>query len=222
MSRLQVEDPTPVVVTKKVLRGERNAKDRPVGAPLALGALMDALFRQFVTIGRVEDPMEDGLNALQIDPGSAEIVRYVGELEGTARSQFRDELEMQSAIMIDRWPRLSPAWMPRTQERLTVPLAGGRVVLVGVIDLVVGSPSSGSASVCLVELKSGHPRAQDRDELRFYALLETLRSGAAPFRLATFYTRTGQVDAEDVTDELLASCVTRVLVALGHRRSANR
>jgi hypothetical protein len=215
LSLLSLEDTTPIVVTKTMLRAvHRDGQGRPLSASLARGALMDALFRQYVTIGQITDPMEDGLNALEVDPSRAEIVRFVRNLDSPALAELRAELETQSAIMTSRWPRLSPTWMPRTQERVAVPLAGGRVVLVGVIDLVVGSPSSGRASVGLVEVKSGHPRVEDRDELRFYALLETLRSGAAPFRVATFYTRTGQVDAEDVTDELLAACVTHVLVAL--------
>ncbi|HXR55042.1 MAG TPA: hypothetical protein VN793_08335, partial [Acidimicrobiales bacterium] len=129
-------------------------------------------------------------------------------------------LETQSAILLSRWPRLSPAWLPRTQERIAVPLAGGDVVLVGVIDLIVGAPSGGRASVGLIEVKSGRSRIEDREDLRFYALLETLRSGAAPFRVATFYTRTGQVDAEDVNDELLTSSLQRVLIAIGRMVAA--
>ena len=210
---------TPLVVGKQILRGTPSGRSpddgpQPITDSMALGAVMDALFRQVVTTGYIEDPMRDGVDALRIDPRRAEVVDFVQGLTGSELAEFRDELETQTAILLSRWPRLSPAWLPRTQERIAVPLAGGYVVLVGVVDLIVGAPSAGRASVGLIEVKSGRARIEDREDLRFYALLETLRSGAAPFRVATFYTRTGQVDAEDVDDQLLTSAVQRVLAAI--------
>ena len=73
-------------------------------------------------------------------------------------------------LMADWGRSPSPAWLPRTQERLEVPLCGGRVVLAGVVDLVLGSPAQDRASVCLVELKSGPRRLEHRGDLHFYAL----------------------------------------------------
>jgi hypothetical protein len=212
----------PLVVTKQTIRSAGRGLDhQSVTFAIALGALVDALFRQLVTLGRIDDPMRDGLSALEVDSRRSEVVGFVATLAEPDRLRLQDELETQAAIMVSRWPRLSPAWMPRTQDRVAIPLAGGRVVLVGVIDLVIGSPSSGRASVGLVEVKSGRQRVEDRDDLRFYALLETLRSGAPPFRIATFYTRTGQAVAEDVSDEILASAVERVLAASNQGTEVN-
>jgi hypothetical protein len=211
---------TPILVNKQTLRdalagrANRPRVERPITGSMALGALMDALFRQFVTIGYIEDPMRNGLDALRVDPRRSEVVDFVRGLELQERADFEDELKTQSAILVSRWPRLSPSWLPRTQERITVPLAGGDVILVGNIDLIVGAPSAGHASVGLIEVKSGRARIEDRDDLRFYALLETLRSGAAPFRVATFYTRTGLIETEDVDDGLLTSSVQRVLTGI--------
>jgi hypothetical protein len=220
--------PTPLVVSKQALRdalagrdGQRSAGTQPITDSMALGALMDALFRQLVTIGHIEDPMRNGIDALRVDHRRSEVVDFVRGLAGQERAAFEDELETQSAILLSRWPRLSPSWLPRTQERIAVPLAGGDVVLVGVIDLIVGAPSVGRASVGLIEVKSGRARIEDREDLRFYALLETLRSGAAPFRVATFYTRTGQVITEDVDDGLLTSSVQRVLAAISRMVASN-
>jgi hypothetical protein len=212
---------TPLIVSKQILRDTLAGRpNRACGGPqpitdsMALGAVMDALFRQVVTTGHIEDPMRDGIDALRVDPRRSEVVDFVHGLVGRDLAEFRDELETQAAILLSRWPRLSPAWLPRTQERIAIPLAGGDVVLVGVVDLIVGAPSTGRASVGLIEVKSGRARIEDREDLRFYGLLETLRSGAAPVRLATFYTRTGQVDAEDVDDQLLTSVVQRVLATI--------
>jgi hypothetical protein len=216
---LTLDIDSPLIVTKRALRDTLvdwrcDRIQKPDSTAMALGTLIDAVFRQFVTIGHINDPMTDGLDALAVDPRHDEVFDFVRGLTGSELTEFKDELETQSAILVSKWPRLAPAWLPRTQERISVPLAGGRVVLVGIIDLMIGVPSAGQASVGLVEVKSGRARSEDREDLRFYALLETLRSGAAPFRLATFYTRTGQLDAEDVDDELLATSVQRVIGAV--------
>jgi len=210
---------SPVVVTKQKMRDAlsdrpRRADDHAITVAMALGALMDALFRQFVTTGRIEDPIREALAALEIDDRRSELVRFVRALSPDALAGLGDEVETQCAILVSRWPRLAPAWMPRTQESIAIPLAGGEVVLIGVIDLLIGSPSTGRSSTGIVDAKSGQPRLVDREDLHFYALLETLRSGAAPFRVATFYTRTGEIDAEDVTDDMLTSSVRRVLAAV--------
>jgi hypothetical protein len=215
--------PAPLMVSKQKLRDvlgghwveTAGAARGPVSGSLALGAVMDALFRQVVTLGHLEDPLNDGLDALRIGARRSDVVEYVESLCGEDLTRFRDEVETQSAILLRRWPKLSPSWLPRTQERIAVPLAGGNVVLVGVVDLIVGAPSTGRASVALIEVKSGSARLGDREDLWFYALLETLRSGAPPSRVATFYTRTGQVDAEDIDDARLIASVQRVLSAVG-------
>jgi hypothetical protein len=217
---LNLDPGDPLVVTKQALRsalagrGANRTARQLVSAAMALGTLVDALFRQFVTIGHIDDPMRDALDAIGIDQRHTEVFDFVRALEGRELVEFRDELETQTAILVSKWPRLSLTWLPRTQDRIAVPLAGGGALLVGIIDLVIGVPSAGRASIGLVEVKSGRARPEDREDLRYYALLETLRSGAPPFRVATFYTRTGQIDAEDVDDDLLAASVQRVIAAI--------
>jgi hypothetical protein len=217
-SALLLDPEKPLVLDKKTLRRAHSDQGRPavqeITHALAIGLMMDALFRQLVTIGRIDDPMGDGLESLRIDPRRADAVAFIESLEGRERVDFEDEIETQSAITLSRWPRLSPAWLPRTQERIAIPLAGGGIVLVGIIDLIIGAPSRGRASVEVIDVKSGRPRLDDREDLRYYALLEALRSGAPPFRTATFYTRTGQVDFEDIDDEVLTCTVRSVLSAV--------
>jgi hypothetical protein len=97
---------------------------------------------------------------------------------------------------------------------VVVPLAGGRVLLTSLFDLVLGDPSTGSASVCLVEVRSGARRSGDRARRRYAALLETLRSGAPPFRVATYYTRDGSIEVDEVDDDLLTATVSDVVEAV--------
>jgi hypothetical protein len=184
---------------------------RAVTVDLARGSLVDALFRQWVTTGVIDDPWNDALAAFAVEGDRDGIIAFVTGLPTALRRRITDQVAEHAANIVERWPVPSPAWLPRTQERLEVPLCGGRVVLAGVVDLVLGSPAQDRASVCLVELKSGARRVEHRGDLHFYALLEALRSGAPPFRIATYYSATGELDAEPVGEDTLVSALSRVL-----------
>jgi hypothetical protein len=210
----------PVRVTKEALTGAltceahlvaRRAAPRTVTVELARGSLVDALFRQWVTTGQMEDPWADGLAAVGVGGDPDGIAAFVHDLPEDRRQRLADEIAEHAAGIAARWPVPNPMWLPRTQERLVVPLVGGRVVMSGVVDLAFGGPAGERASVCVVEIKSGRRRIEHRGDLHFYALLETLRSGAPPFRIATYYTGTGELDVEPVTDDVLVGGLQRVL-----------
>jgi hypothetical protein len=212
-------DVAPVRVTKETLTGvllceahfvARRTAPRAVTVELVRGTLVDALFRQWVTTGRLDDPWSDAVEAVRVD-GDGDIAAFLDDLAPDQRRDLAEEVGGHGTGIVTRWPVPNPAWLPRTQERLTVPLAGGRVVMSGVVDLAFGGPAGERASVCVVEIKSGRRRIDHRADLHFYALLETLRSGAPPFRIATYYTRTGELDVEPVTDDVLVSALQRVL-----------
>jgi hypothetical protein len=213
-------DRPPVRVTKETLTGvllceahlvARRVAPRAVTVALARGSLVDALFRQWVTTGRMDDPWSDALGAVGVGGDADGIVAFVDALDPGRRQALADEIADHAAGIVARWPVPSPMWLARTQERLVVPVVGGRVVLSGVVDLAFGGPAAERASVCVVEIKSGRRRIEHRGDLHFYALLETLRSGAPPFRIATYYTRTGELDVEPVTDDVLVGALQRVL-----------
>jgi hypothetical protein len=210
----------PVRVTKEAVNqvltceahfAARRAEPRQVSVELARGTLVDALFRQWVTTGRLGDPWADGLAALAAEGDRDGIGVFVTTLPAERREALAAELSAHAARISTSWPVPAPSWMARTQERLLVPLAGGRMVLSGVIDLALGAPSAGRASVCVVEVKSGRRRVEHRADLHLYALMETLRSGAPPFRVATYYTDTGELDVEPVGRDVLVSALHRVL-----------
>ncbi|HTZ08079.1 MAG TPA: PD-(D/E)XK nuclease family protein [Acidimicrobiales bacterium] len=186
------------------------ARARPLSVELARGTLVDALFRQWVTVGAIGDPWADALAAVEVE-GDDDLLAYVAALDAGRRRDLVEEVGRHAAGVGERWPVPGAGWMARTQERLEIPVCGGRVVLAGVIDLVLGGPAGPRASVCLVELKSGGRRLEHRGDLAFYALLETLRAGAPPFRIATYYSATGDLDVEPVGEDTLHGALRRVL-----------
>jgi hypothetical protein len=209
-----------LVVTKdrltRALSGEVDRADIEFGRreptmAMACGAIVDVLFRQLVTVGSIGDPMGDGLAALAVDDRQAELVSWIERMPRPERDGLRAEVERQADGLLRRWPVLEPAWLPRTQESLRVGLAGGAVELAARVDLAVGRPAEDRASVAIVEVKSGVRRVEHRADLHFYALIEALRSPAPPFVVATYYTRTGELDVDPVTEELLATASRRAL-----------
>ncbi|HEX2700596.1 MAG TPA: PD-(D/E)XK nuclease family protein [Acidimicrobiales bacterium] len=111
----------------------------------------------------------------------------------------------------DEFPPLKLSWRPRLESSLSTGLCGDRIWLRGKVDLALGRPHGSTAGVLIVDFKSGRPGRSAPDDLRFYALLETLRTGVPPFRVATWYLDSGQCHAQDVGEDVLASAARRVV-----------
>jgi hypothetical protein len=176
--------------------------------------LVRALFRQVVITGQVEDPLGDALDALRVDPGRSDMARHIDALSKESRAALAASLRIHLENLMNLTPRFAAAWLPRTHDRVAIPLAGGRVVLTGVFDLLVGAPVAGRATLCALGLTTGGRWAQARTALHYLALLETLRSGTPPFRLALLHSAAGRYGVEDVLEEHLRTIVSHVVVQL--------
>lgn len=111
----------------------------------------------------------------------------------------------------DEFPPLKLSWRPRLESSLSTGLCADRIWLRGRVDLALGRPQGSTAGVLIVDFKTGRPGRSGPDDLRYYALLETLRTGVPPFRVASWYLDSGQCHAEDVGEDLLASATRRVI-----------
>jgi hypothetical protein len=186
-------------------------------------AIVRVLFRLAITAGPSTRPFEDALAALAVEEDGRDVVGVVLRMRRSQRTALRQDVQHHADHIVEQWPPAAPPWLPRTADRLAVPLAGGRVILAATADLVLGAPSAGAASVCLVSVEPGPPLPEHGADRRFLSLLETVRSGAPPFRVATYYTGCGRLDVHDVTDADLASAVSTTLDAttsMGARRTA--
>ena len=75
----------------------------------------------------------------------------------------------------------------------------------------------------IIDLKSGGASTQHRDDLRFYALLETIRIGVPPRLVASYYLDQGLAHAESVTEGMLDATLARTVDgARTSRRSPQR
>jgi hypothetical protein len=177
---------------------------------VVVACLVHALFRQIVVTGTVDDPMGDALSALRVDPRQRDVVQRVESMRVDDRRNLASVIEGHAGRLRTLTPRLLPGWMPRTGDHVSVPLAGGRVVLHGTFDLLIGTPSENTASLCAVGLTTTGPWERARHKLHLLALLEMLRSGNPPFRLALFDSGAGRFGIEDVVEEQLGAVASEV------------
>jgi hypothetical protein len=169
-----------------------------------------ALFRQLVTVGTLGDPMTDALDALRADGRADGVVGHIESLGHASRLVLAEAVRLHAEHLRDLVPRFAPSSMPRTEDRLAIPLAGGRVVLVGAIELLVRAGGRPGASLCAIGLATEGPWEAERRSLHYLALLETLRSGAPPLRLALLESATGRYGVEDVREEHVRAVAAHV------------
>jgi CRISPR/Cas system-associated exonuclease Cas4 (RecB family) len=126
------------------------------------------------------------------------------------RADLRGEAVDRVSAFLELWPPLQPRWRPRSESKVGADQLGERIHLAGKVDLAVGYADGMRAGKVLVDLKTGGFSPTHLDDLRFYALVETLRLGVPPRRVATHYLDSGKLVPEDVTEATLAAASRRV------------
>ena len=111
------------------------------------------------------------------------------------------------------FPPLVPAFAPTVESSVRWPNEGP-IVLAGKVDLTIGRPHGAESRKVIVDLKTGRVAPKHREDLRFYALIETLRSGVPPRKLASFYLDAGEPVVEDVVESTLLTAARRTLDAV--------
>lgn len=151
--------------------------------------------------------VEEALERLaDTDVGAGRFLQGLGEGD---RAQLLAEANDRVATFLECFPPLQRAWRPVTESRATVELLDGAVVLAGKVDLTLGAATGEEARKVIIDLKSGMPVPTHRDDLRFYALVETLKLGVPPRLVATFYLDAARAQPEEVTEPLLWAALAR-------------
>ena len=143
------------------------------------------------------------------DSGLADWLHRCAEVE---RADLRSLAVSRVAAFWEGWPPLLPQWRPVTESRCRVELCDGRIQLNGKYDLTLGTPDGRRAGKVIVDLKTGRRHTHmHREDLRFYALLETLKLGTPPRTLATYYLESAALDIEEVDENLLEVALRRTV-----------
>ena len=156
------------------------------------------------------DLVDAALDSLtRADSGLADWLHRCAEVE---RADLRSLAVSRVAAFWEGWPPLLPQWRPTTESRCRVELCDGRIQLNGKYDLTLGTPDGQRAGKVIVDLKTGRRHTHmHREDLRFYALLETLKLGTPPRTLATYYLESAALDIEDVDENLLEVALRRTV-----------
>jgi hypothetical protein len=180
---------------------ERDLDRRRGDAPPAAGVVADA-WRELAA-WRPGDPRS--------------ISAWLNACSREAAADLRSEVTALLETFREVWPDLPPAAVDvRTEKRLDVTLADGRIRLQGTLDLLVDSRHRDDrARSLVVDFKTGIPRSDhDRAEVRFYALLTALATGRLPFRWATFYVTEARPEVEDLHLDTLDATIRRTVDAV--------
>lgn len=138
---------------------------------------------------------------------------FVAGLDPADRAALRSSVVDIVNKFLETWPPLNAAMRPATEASMWAELCGGRIVLRGQADLTLGQPvgSATKARKVIVDYKTGNRSPDHRGDLRFYALVETLRTGVPPRLLVTAYLDSAVLETEPVTTGILDATVARVI-----------
>ncbi len=154
--------------------------------------------------------VDHALSELAAD-SAASLGWFVATLPFTARAELRARAANAVATFLECWPALRAAWWPRTELPVRAELCGGQIVLSGKVDLVLGHAVGTQARCLFVDLKTGSRYPSHLDDLRFYALVQAIRIGVPPFRVASYYLDSASFSSEDVTVDTLEIALRRTL-----------
>lgn len=162
-------------------------------------------------------------DAAPLDLVDMAVDAYVGEDRGSGLGAYLlaasplelAELRAQANDVVvqflECFPPLRREWRPRTDTPILVKLCGDRISLRGKPDLAFGQARGGEAGVLIVDLKTGWSYPHHFDDLRFYALLQTLKVGVPPYRVATYYLDSATFHHEEVTVDTLEIAAGRTV-----------
>lgn len=106
---------------------------------------------------------------------------------------------------IECFPPIKAQWRPMVEYSASYSLFDGSIIFSSRMDLVLGGPGK----KVIIDVKTGRLTPTHRDDLRFYALVESLRSRQTPRQLGSYSLDSARLESENVTHELLQSAVRR-------------
>lgn len=143
-----------------------------------------------------------------IDQGYS-VGRFLRQLSTVELAELRSSAVELVTAFEECFPPLRSRWRPVLEGRLRAEVAGGSIVLAGRPDLTLGQ--AGRGGKVIVDLKTGRRSHRHADDLHFYALIDAMRVGLPPRRVATVYLDACQPVVEDVSADSLLAAADRVV-----------
>ena len=138
------------------------------------------------------------------------IGEWIAGLSPADEADLRGQSSERVTKFMESFPPLDKRSNPMTESSSRWPNEGA-IVMSAKVDLIIGRPEGFESRKVIIDLKTGRPNVRHRQDLYFYALLETLARGVPPRRLATFYLDASEAQTEDVSERLLRTATRRTL-----------
>jgi len=135
---------------------------------------------------------------------------WIAALSPADEADLRGQSVERLTKFMESFPPLDRRSNPVTEAAARWPNEGP-ILLQARVDLMIGRPVGNESRKVIIDLKTGRPNVRHRQDLGFYALLETLARSVPPRKLATFYLDAAEAQVEDVSERLLRSAVRRTL-----------
>jgi hypothetical protein len=178
--------------------------------PLARGSVTHKAIELSVNLKGTRDPAE------LVDEAVARIIERENSLGDFLRTrdessiaELRSECAGLTAGFLDTFPPLRKGWRPGTEVSKRVELCNNLLTLAGKFDLTLGMPFDTTAGRVIIDIKTGGASSEHRNDLRFYALLETLVTGVPPLAVGTHYVESGRLAIEPVDEPMLEAALHR-------------
>lgn len=160
---------------------------------------------------------DDALRAWRAHDHTSPLRLAVDALESDDRARLAASVEAHLSTLAATIGRAAPTWLPRVNVRAATTLVGGRLVLRDVVDLMIGTTTTETASVVLVDITTA-PLSEFATRLaRYHALVQTLRTSVVPWRSAVLSTATGEFRVEEVDRVLLDDALGDLVDILSSR-----
>ncbi|MFT7476206.1 MAG: hypothetical protein ACI81L_003155 [Verrucomicrobiales bacterium] len=180
--------------------------------PLARGTVVHKAIELSINWQGLPIPAELVDEAIaSLEFGDQNISTFLQEISAADRAQLRSDAVDLVSKFDECWPDLKKRWRPVTESKIRMELFEGKVILQGKIDLTLGRAEGLKAGKVLVDLKSGKFQAQHMYDLRHYAMIETVRIGVPPRRIASYYLDEGRFHSEDVSEDMLFASAQRAI-----------
>jgi hypothetical protein len=155
--------------------------------------------------------VDDALARLDDDESS--FGDWVAALSAGDEADLRGRSIARVTQFVECFPPLRHAWHPVTEAQVRWPV-DGPILLRAKADIVIGRAAGAESRKVLIDLKSGRIYDRHREDLRFYALVETLARAVPPRMVASFSLEAGEALVDEVSEAMLRTSLRRTLDAI--------
>lgn len=189
-------------------------EERPFewSVPLARGSVSHKAIELSMHLHGQRDPAElvDDAIARIIDRENR-LGDWLAGCDEATVAELRGECIALTAGFLDTFPPLRRGWRPATEVPKRMEMCNDGLTLAGRFDLTLGGPNDTTAGRVIIDIKTGGFAPEHREDLRFYALLETLQTGVPPLLVATHYVESGRLQVEMVDEDLVWAAAHRTI-----------